>query len=186
MKQVKILFAIVAGFLFPALSNASDSSEKITEKRSSQPYHSIIVLGNAQIKLVQDEMPGLSLSGTKDQLMNMSTYLRNDTLYIIKTNNYDVNGKRTKISVNVDNLTLLDVKGNTLVEADGYINTDILSIKVDKGAVVSLDVRALKVKSEILGCGSVRLSGTVGTFLSDCEGCGMIDLAEMRVLDRAI
>ena len=77
-------------------------------------------------------------------------------------------------------------KRQTLVEADGYINTDILSIKVDKGAVVSLDVRALKVKSEILGCGSVRLSGTVGTFLSDCEGCGMIDLAEMRVLDRAI
>ena len=186
MKHVKKLFAIIAGFVMPALSFASDSSAIITEVRTSQPYHAIVMEGDAKITLVQDEVPGLSLTGTEDQLLNMTTYLRNDTLYILQTNNYDVDGKRTEILINVDDLTSLDVQGNSLVEAYGYINTDILSIKVDKGAVVNLDVRALKIKSEVLGCGTVHLSGTAGSFLSDCEGCGLLDMHDLSVLDTKI
>ncbi|HRH67436.1 MAG TPA: DUF2807 domain-containing protein [Bacteroidia bacterium] len=184
MKHVKILLALLAGFLAPALSNAFAKPSRLTETRTSKAYHAIVMEGNAKITLVQDDAPGLSLTGTKDQLLNMTTFLKNDTLYIIQTNNYDVKGERTEILINVDNLTLLDIKGNSVVEAYGYIDTDILSIKVDNGAVVNLDVRALKVKSAVLGCGSIQLSGTAGSFLSDCQGCGSIDLHALRILDK--
>ncbi|HNP48032.1 MAG TPA: DUF2807 domain-containing protein [Bacteroidia bacterium] len=182
MKQVKLILAVLTGFLVPVFSQASGATKKITETRTSEAYHSIVVEGNAKITLVQDETPGLTVTGTEDQIMNMTTYLKNDTLYILQTNNHDVKGERTEITINVDNLTLLDVRGNTSVEAHGFINTDILSIKVDKGAVVNLDVRALKVKSAVLGSGSVELRGTTGSSFSNCEGCGSLDLHNLSIL----
>lgn len=184
MKRFTIFLALAAIFAAPAVSSAASTTEVVTESRTSAPFHAIVVRGEAEIILVPEGSPGLLVEGTRTQLMDLTSFLKNDTLYILQTNPSPKKQARPRVTINIDNLTLLDVKGETTVVAYGNINSDILTIKVDEGADVNLDVRALKVKSSVLGCGTIHLSGTADIFLSDCVGCGMIDMHDLTVLDK--
>ena len=109
--------------------------------------------GDAEIILVPSDKFDITLEGTSDQLMNMVTLLKDDTLFIVQTNNKDKKSQRTRIVLNLDQLVSLHVKGKTEVTAKGYINTNRLTIRAEDGAVVNLDVRATKEKTKTLGYG---------------------------------
>ncbi|HNS11815.1 MAG TPA: DUF2807 domain-containing protein [Bacteroidia bacterium] len=129
-----------------------------SEVRSSDPYHNIAMVGDAELVLVPSDKFEISLEGSKDQIINMVTILKNDTLFIQQTNKKDRKNSRTRILVSVNGLKALHVKGNTDVTANGYINSDILTIKAEQGAVVNLDLKASKVKSKTLGFNVKRSS----------------------------
>ncbi len=150
MKKIQAILAFVlCSFAFT--KHASAGSALLSEVRTSQPYHSIMMQGDAELVLVPTAKFEITLEGTNDQLMNMTTLLKNDTLFIIQTNNKDRKGKKTRIEVGVKELASLYVKGNTKVSASGYIDTDMLKIRAEEGAAVNLDVRALKSRSATIG-----------------------------------
>lgn len=151
--QWSLTLLIVIGFAQSIFAEA----ELISETRSSNPYHAIVMQGNAELILMPSKNFEITLEGTKDQITNMVTLLKNDTLFVTQTNDKDKKNKRTKIIIHVDELLAIHVKGNTEVTANGYINTDKLTIRAEEGAVVNLDVRALNVKNKALGRSNFHL-----------------------------
>ncbi len=165
MKKV-ILFSAAFVMLFSFAQYAKAETAKTSEVRTSKPYHSIVMKGDAELILVPSEKFDITLEGTEDQIMNMVTLLKDDTLFIVQMNNRDRKNQRTRIMVSVDELVALHVKGKTEVSASGYINTNILTIRAEEGAVVNLDIRALKVKAKTLGCSFIHITGSHEIFWS--------------------
>ncbi len=161
--------------LFSLANFAKAESAIISELRTSNPYHAIVMNGDAELILVPSDKFEITLEGTEAQILNMVTLLKNDTLFIIQTNNKDKKNQRTKVMVNIDDLVALHVKGKTDVSANGYINTNILTIRAEEGAVVNLDVRALKVKAKTLGCSYINITGSPEIIWSGQSICSKTD-----------
>ncbi|MBP6334939.1 MAG: DUF2807 domain-containing protein [Bacteroidia bacterium] len=150
MKKIHSLIAFTLVFVC-MIQSVNAGTEASSEIRTSQPYKSIVMAGDAELILNPSDKLEISVEGTQDQIMNMHTVIKNDTLYITQINNKDKRQQRTRVVVSVDGLNTLYVKGKTDVSANGVINTDILTIRAEEGAVVNLDMRASKSKGKVQG-----------------------------------
>lgn len=165
--------------------NALAQSENVlaTEERTSAPYHYIHIKGDMNIRIVQDEIPGVTLEGTNYQLENTVTLLRNDTLFVYQTNVRRSDNK-TRLLINVENVSMLEVDGNSKVDGSGLINSDYLTIRAYNGAQIKLDVRALKVDSKVTGCSTINISGITASVSENSDECGIIDSHLLDVMDQ--
>jgi hypothetical protein len=161
MKTKFKLLAIVLSIL--SLQTFARNNTPQTEKRTSAPYHYLNIQGDMNVTLVQNSTPELTITGTTTQLMNTVTLLRNDTLFITASSS---GNKKVSLKINIDNLTGLFVNGKTKIECDGYINSDIFSIKADGGSEIKIDVKTLKADSKATGSRYIDLSGSTGEFAS--------------------
>ena len=155
----------------------------MTEVRTSKSYHYLHIEGTLDVQIEQSEEPGVIVEGTRFQVNNTITMLRNDTLFVYQTNIARSN-VRTNVLIRVDNLSLLEAKGDVTVDCSGLINTDLLMVKASDGARVRLDVRALKVESKATGCSHIHLTGICGSVVENVDGCGIIDSQFLDVIDQ--
>src|ERR1051325_501801 len=107
MKTTIILFIAL---LTTAMYGAAQSSDRIliTDARTSKPYHFIHIKGEMNVKIIQDEAPGVTVEGTNYQVENTITWLRNDTLLVYQTNKRKSDG-RVLVNVHVDNISFFEV-----------------------------------------------------------------------------
>lgn len=180
----KILFLIALPVaLAMNVRSQNDNNVSFTEQRTSKPYHHLNIKGEMNIKLVQDEVPGVTVTGTLYQTGNTVTMLRNDTLFIYQTNARR-NDNKTFVTVYVDALVSLEVSGKSKVNCTGLVNTDYLTIRAYSGAQIKLDVRALKVDSKATGCGVIDVSGSTVSNDESTDECSTIDSHRLDVMDR--
>jgi hypothetical protein len=179
--KIIILIALPAAIAMNALAQ-SGSNTIIKEPRTSAPYHHVHIKGEMNVRLVQNEVAGVTVEGTSYQTGNTVTMLRNDTLYVYQTNIRKTDSK-TYVAINVDALVSLEVSGKTKVNCSGLVNTDYLTIKANAGAQIKLDVRALKVDSRATGCGFIDLSGSTASKVESKDKCSIIDSHLLDVLD---
>lgn len=179
-KQIFLLGAALVSALH--LSAASNADEVLTESRTSKPYSFIQITGEMDVKIVQDETPAVQLEGNKFQLENTIALLKNDTLFIFQ-NNTRRRDAHTQITLHVKELVGLEVTGKSNVDCSGMINTDYLTIRAMEGAIIKLDVRALKVNSKATGCSVISLSGNTFAYHAVTDGCGRIDTLRLDVME---
>ncbi len=181
-KKILLLVVMLITSATAIIAQKNDNNVIVTEARTSKPYHFINIKGEMNVKIVQDEMPGISVEGTNYQLDNTITWLRNDTLFVYQTNVRKSDSK-TRLMINVDNVVLLEVSGKTRVDCSGHVDSDILTIRAKEGAQIKLDVRALKVDSKVTGCSSVILSGNTADNVESKDKCSNIDSHLLDVAD---
>ncbi len=180
MKNHILLIALPVALSMNVLAQ---SNTIITEPRTSAPYHHLHIKGEMNVKLIQNEVPGVTVEGTSYQTGNTITMLRNDTLFVYQTN-IRKRDRKTSVTINVDGLVSLEVSGKTRVNCSGLVNTDYLTIKAIEGAQIKLDVRALKVDSRAAACGFIDLSGSTVTKTESADECSIIDSHLLDVLDK--
>jgi len=183
MKKKINSFIVVLVMLAMNVFAQGNSSDLITEARTSSPYHFISIKGDMNVKIVQDDMPGVTVRGNLYQIDNTITALRNDTLFVYQTNTRKHDSK-VLLTINVENISLLEASGNTKVDCTGLINTDLLTIRAYNGAQIKVDVRALKVDSKVTGCSTIDLSGIAASNAESIDGCGSIDSHLLDVMDQ--
>jgi hypothetical protein len=181
-RKTIVLIALPVALAMNARSQGP-ANTVIIEPRTSAPYHYIHIQGEMNVKLAQDETPGVTVRGTTYQTGNTVTMLRNDTLFIYQTNTRKRDNK-TFLTVNVHDLVSLEVIGKTRVNCSGLVNTEYLTIRASEGAQIKLDVRAIKVDSRATGCGYIDLSGSTVNTDESTDECSVIDSHLMDVLDK--
>lgn len=183
--KAKIITALL--FLAAAMNGFALNPENgmTTEMRTSKPYHFIHVKGEMNVKVLQQETPGVSVEGSGYQMMNTITILRNDTLFVYQTNIRKGEAKPF-VTIGINDLSLLEVSGKTKVDCNGLINTDYLTIRAYDGAQIKVDVRALKVDSKVTGCSQIDLSGIAASNAQSIDGCGTINSGQLDVIDHKI
>ena len=139
---MKLIILMIA----TAATGAFASSKEVkteTEERSSKPYRHISIQGDLNVKLIQNETPGVVVEGSGQQVLNTITMLNNDTLYIYSTESKRSKNK-TVVRVNVDEIVTLNVNGNTKVESIGVLDSNLFTIKSNGGAEINIDVKPAK------------------------------------------
>jgi hypothetical protein len=183
---MKIKFKIMMlAFTLIVMQMAVNASAKtpVTDVRISKPYHYLHITGTLDVKLEQSAEFGITVKASQYQVYNTITWCRNDTLFVYQTN-LNKSEARTKVFIRVDNLALLEAKGDVTVDCSGLINADMLTLKASDGARIKLDVRALKVESKATGCSHIDISGTSASAVEDVDGCGTIDSHLLDVMDK--
>lgn len=183
MKNKIILLIVMLAVSAMSVAAQSESNISLTETRVSMPFQYISIKGDMNVKLVQDETPAVTVEGTGYQLGNTITMLRNDTLFVYQTNIRKGDSK-THVIINVNNISLLEVSGKTRVDCSGLLNSDYLTIRANQGAQIKLDVRALKVQSEVTDCSFIALAGNAASNVESIDGCGSIDSHLLDVMER--
>ena len=179
---MNLFVAVLTALSMQVIAQDNDSF-LVTEARTSAPFSYISIQGGLNVKIVQDNLPGVTVRGTKFQVGNTVTWLRNDTLFVFQNNIRRQDG-RTSLTISVENISLIEVNGNTRVDCTGLINTDLLTVRALNGAQIKLDVRALKVDSKVTGCGTIDISGIAASNEENVEGCGVIDTHMLDVMDQ--
>ena len=166
----------IAVLLTLAMNSVAESSDHVlvTDSRTSTPFHYINIQGEMNIKIVQEEKQVVTVEGSQFQVDNTVTILRGDTLFVFQANVHK-NESKVLVTINIKNISLIEVTGKTNVVCEGLINTDYLTIRTHNGAKVKLDVRALQVDSKATGCSSIELSGFVGSVMKNTDTCAVID-----------
>ena len=181
--KIKLKMMVLAFTLITMqLAVKATGKNPVTDVRTSKPYHYLLITGTLDIKIEQGNEFGITVKGNQDQVYNTITWRRNDTLFVYQTNN--VKGEmRTKVIIRVDNLVLLEAKGDVKVDCSGYINSDMLTVRAYDGAKIKLDVRALKVESKATGSSHIDISGISVSSVEDVEDSATIDSQRLEVLD---
>jgi hypothetical protein len=181
MKKKLILLVALLTASIEVLPQIPGTSS-VSEGRTSAPYHFIHISGNLFVDLVQAPDPGVTVTATPFNVANTITLLKNDTLFVYQLNT-DSRSRYTRVQIAIDNLVALEVSGHTRVNGKGLVNADYLTLKATDGAVIRLDVRALKIQSRATGCSYIGLSGTVACSVEMQEDCSHIDSRQLDVMD---
>lgn len=179
--KIKIMVLTIMLITIQAAVYAA-SNKMVSDVRTSKPYHYINISGILDVKIEQGDEYGITVRGTQDEVYNTITWRRNDTLFIYQTN-YVKRDTKTKVIIRVDDLVMLEAKGDIKVDCSGIINSDMLTVRASDGAKIKLDVRALKVESKATGCSHIDISGTSASAVEDIDGCGTIDSHLLDVID---
>ena len=121
--------------------------EPFKEKRVSNTYRHINIQGEMDVLLIQNEKPGVEVEGSVEQVKNTVTMLRGDTLYIYPGNgeaSRSMDKNKVVVKINIEDILTLEVNGKTKVESQGYLKSDLFTIKSDGGAEIKIDVKAEK------------------------------------------
>jgi hypothetical protein len=181
---MKNKITIIIAMLFASAMIVSAQSNEVyfSEMRTSKPYHFIHIKGEMNVKIVQDETPGVVVEGTQYHLGNTVTILRNDTLFVYQTNTRSTDGK-TRLIIKANDVVLLEVIGKSKVDCSGLVNSDYITVRAKEGAQIKLDVRALKVDSKVTGCSFISISGNTVSMIESADECGFIDSHLLHVFD---
>lgn len=182
MKSYAILLYALLTFSFS--TSGAITKDQISETRTSHPYHAIVIKGELDVMLVPSKNWEITVEGTKDQVWNLVTLLKDDTLFVTELNRKSGQKTRTGVQISVNDLASIHVIGESKVSASAYINSDFLNIRAEAGAIVNLDVRALKVNSKVIGCSSITVSGSTDISIRDMGTCGIINHNELDALER--
>jgi hypothetical protein len=138
-----LLFVLSAAIAVKAFAQNAGKN-RITEKRVSETYHFVKINGEMNVNLVQNNEPGVVVTGSAYQIANTITILRNDTLFVYQTN---IRQGETKpdIEINIQDITMLEVSGKSIVYCSGIENKDYIIVKAKDGAEIKMDVKAKKV-----------------------------------------
>jgi hypothetical protein len=140
--KIILTLTLIAAMTGTFFLNAKEIIE--SESRTSNPYHFIVIKGNFDVTLIQNETPGITVMGTNSQVKNTVTMLKDDTLYVYVINE-SKSTKRTEVKINVNELNSLAVDGKSKVEGIGLVNSNQISIKADGGAEINLNVSKDKI-----------------------------------------
>jgi hypothetical protein len=147
MKNVILAVTIILAFVVQ-MSAQNDLKEYLSEARTSENFHFISINGEMNVKIVQNEIPGVTVRGSKFMVMNTITMLKNDTLFVYQTNTRK--GEKVSLIICADNIGNLQVSGKTKVDCLDLRNSDNLNMKVKDCAQIRVVNASEKVKSKIV------------------------------------
>jgi hypothetical protein len=137
---MKIKFLLVAlwftGFATLSLSQSTYNSYT-SEHRTSNPFHTIVIKGEMNVKIIPSDTHEIYVSGTVFQVQNVITRVHNDTLLIHQSNLRDLDGA-VRLTIHMNRLEGLDVSGLTKVNCTELTDTDKLRIRLLDGAKIKL------------------------------------------------
>ncbi len=175
--SILILAAILGITAFSFSSN--ESNEMQTDVFNPGEFYGLISNANANIIIEQGNKHAIKIVGTHRQIENIHIRVVDGALLI------DGNeGSPVTIYLTAEDLSLIEVNGNSKVLVNGIVNSDILLLKADDNGSIKADIRALKVGLIVRGKGRLIVSGTCGDCFTRISEYGNIITNHLDALNR--
>lgn len=175
--SILILAAILGITAFSFSSN--ESNEMQTDVFNPGEFYGLISNANANIIIEQGNKHAIKIVGTHRQIENIHIRVVDGALLI------DGNeGSPVTIYLTAEDLSLIEVNGNSKVLVNGIVNSDILLLKAGDNGSIKADIRALKVGLIVRGKGRLIVSGTCGDCFTRISEYGNINTNHLDALNR--
>ncbi len=175
--SILILAAILGITAFSFSSN--ESNEMQTDVFNPGEFYGLISNANANIIIEQGNKHAIKIVGTHRQIENIHIRVVDGAL-LIDSNE----GSPVTIYLTAEDLSLIEVNGNSKVLVNGIVNSDILLLKAGDNGSIKADIRALKVGLIVRGKGRLIVSGTCGDCFTRISEYGNINTNHLDALNR--
>lgn len=200
----KILFALAAIVSMMSVTScmARSSKETVSENREVTPFHSILVESVGSVHFTQGEDFSLRMEGDKELIAKMTSYVKDETLYIDTQKGKKIRGNvKLDIYITAPTLEKVDFDGvgsfsckeplkaeDICFEIDGVGKVSIddlqcrsLNLNFDGVGKADIHVRCEQLKADIDGVGKVTLSGSAGQADIRKDGIGFFNTKNLKV-----
>jgi hypothetical protein len=178
MKTAILIVAAVLGITAFSFSS-NESNEMQTDVFNPGEFYGLISNANANIVIEQGDKHSIKIVGTHHQIENIQIRVVDGALLI------DGNeGSPVTIYLTAEDLSLIEVNGNSKVLVNGIVNSDILLLKAGDNGSIKADIRALKVGLIARGKGRLIVSGTCGDCFTRISEKGNIYTNSLDALNR--
>jgi hypothetical protein len=147
-KILSVAAAIIITAGTAAFATGTEKEKPVSQKTSYQlSFAKLQVENDIDIMLVEDNEKSLEFSGTDASIAKVNWKIKNGILYI-SSKSGSLKGK-VKITVNVNQLKEIAVKGESDVRSNGELNSASLKIYVDGTSFISVRNRGqIKIEKE--------------------------------------
>lgn len=136
-KILSVAAAIIITAGTTAFASGAEKEKPVSQKTSYQlSFAKLQVENDIDIMLVEDDEKSLEFSGTDASIAKVNWKIKNGILYI-SSKSGSLKGK-VKITVNVNQLKEIAVKGESDVRSAGELNSSSLKIYVDGTSFISV------------------------------------------------
>ena len=160
-----VILLTVSTFTF----GCSESKAAVNARTFNENFYGIILNGNANVYLMQDETSSVRVEGSVSSVEEVQTTISNGALVINSGSLRNVN-----IYITMTDITLLQVNGSGVIHAMSTLNSDMLLLKITGSGIIRADVRALSVGMIINGGGRIYTSGVTGDSFVKVRGSGEV------------
>jgi len=167
----KIIVTILASLMFIPLALLAQS-----EKRKVESFHAISMGVPGDLYITQGNQLSLEVKGDPDDLEDLVTEVRNQTLVI----KYDRSGwnfgrDRVTIYVTTPEISEISLGGSGKVISENVLQSDELELDVSGSGKMELQVEADKIDASISGSGNITFSGEADEVQLTISGSGNLD-----------
>lgn len=143
----------------------------ISEKREVGDFSSIRVGGSFDVLLEHGKDNRLMIIADENLQPFIMTEVRGNTLEIMQERKL-ISKEKLRIVIVYDDLASIRVTGAASIHNEGYIQQEMLDLRVDGAAIVDLKIRTDRLKVVLSGAGVIKLSGDTGSQDLNLTGAG--------------
>lgn len=185
MKKIYLLISVLV--LISQTSCAQKSikgnGNVIQDSRQTEAYDKITLIGSASVELITGSEGKLTISAESNILPYVETVVKGNELIIKFKDNFNYSSKKgVKITVPIQEITDLKLKGSGDIIATNLLNLDDLNLLINGSGDISLNVSCETVVAEISGSGDIFLKGKAKELKGTVNGSGDLKSKELTVL----
>jgi len=175
MKSIVIVFIVLLFSNYTVLRAQS-------EKRSVNPFSSISMGVAGDCYITQGNTVSLEVEGDEDDLEDLITEVRNETLYIkYERSGWNFRHDRVTIHVTTPEISEISLGGSGKVVSRNMLESDQLKISVSGSGKMTLNVNADDIQASISGSGNMTITGNADEVELTISGSGNMDAEELKV-----
>ncbi len=181
MKPTILLFSAI--FFLGISAFAQDDENWYSRDYPVDNFSEVHLKGNFKVYLTQDKTAALSVkSRDQDIIEELDVDARGSELVVDARRNY-LPGERVHLYLTFRDLSRLMVEGGMVLETDGFLDLNDLTLLVNGGANVDLKMKADDVEVIAEGGVMIDLEGVAQSLRVEVSGAGHVDASDLKTED---
>ncbi len=175
MKKIFLLISAIAlmSQFSCAQKGIKGNGNVINESRKTESYDKVTLIGSATIELIPGTEGDLTVSAESNIVPYIETIVKGNELIVRFKDDFNYSTKKEiKISVPIQEITDITLKGSGDIIATKVLNLDNLNVNLDGSGDISLNVKTNKIQADVNGSGDIDLKGTTVDFTGNVNGSG--------------
>lgn len=182
---MKITYFVVILILILGASNEGNAQDDNWESRTYElsNFRDIYLKGGYKVYLIQGNKNSLTVKASDDDVFDYLKIKDDRSSLRLEIDRKHFNFDRVNLYITFKEIERIDIEGGVRLKTNGYIDLDDISVNVEGGARIELDMKARDV--EVTGEGGVlfELDGVADRLKVHLSGAGHVDASELKTKD---
>ena len=153
-----------------------------SEKRNVGTFHAISMGVPGELYITQGNHVSLEVKGDPDDLEDLVTEVKNNTLVIkYERTGWNFGRDRVSIYVTTPDISEISLGGSGKVISENLLQSDELALHVSGSGKMNLQVEADEIEASISGSGNMTITGEADAVQLTISGSGNLDAEDLKV-----
>lgn len=182
MKKIFLLISAIALITQTscAQKGIKGNGNVISESRKTESYDKITLIGSPGIELIPGTEGSLTITAESNLIPYIETVVKGNELIVRFKENFNYTTRKgIKITVPVEEINDLAIKGSGDIIGNTLLNLDNLNVTVNGSGDIVLNVSSQTIKASVFGSGDIELKGNTKNLIGKVDGSGDLKLKKL-------